>query len=533
MPLAQELANRESPLPNESPLKEPGVRAIPSGLDALWYELARVLASGAPLPQLLAQALELVVKEVEATACRVWQLDEEQQLLIPRHQFLRRPSHESANAAVSLTYATQHHLVLEMGRPIVVREDTAGGRDDDEQADILGNHHKSACLVPLVAEGRTLGIMVTYEDRAWARAPFTRARVRHLETAALQIAAALARRDLAGRVRIAEVTCSFAAAIEIDRLLELVYQQFRQSIRADTYYVALVDPEDRYLNVEIVVDHLRRLTPLRIPPGTGATHLLSLSRTPLLFRRLSRDSPHLHAPEFSSGRASLPESWLSVPMLCGEHLVGVLAASSEQAGVLDENDRAVLLDIARAAALPIENAQHHRRAEEQARRDSLTQVLNHGFFLTRLDQALERAKESQAPLSLIMLDIDHFKAYNDRYGHLAGDTVLRGTAQAIRNNVKHADLVGRWGGEEFAIALLDSDREVAKSIAERIRKTLAETSLTEHHGNQVLAPTVSQGIATFPWDAREAIALIDRADRELYRAKERGRDQIAMVGEPD
>ncbi len=132
-----------------------------------------------------------------------------------------------------------------------------------------------------------------------------------------------------------------------------------------------------------------------------------------------------------------------------------------------------------------------------------------------------------------MLDIDFFKEYNDAYGHVLGDRVLELIVQAIRAHVHETDLVGRWGGEEFGIALLSTPAAAARLVAERIRRTLAATQLMQKDGQSLPPPTVSQGLASCPLHASDPAILIDLADAALYRAKGAGRDRIEAepVGE--
>jgi diguanylate cyclase (GGDEF)-like protein len=129
-------------------------------------------------------------------------------------------------------------------------------------------------------------------------------------------------------------------------------------------------------------------------------------------------------------------------------------------------------------------------------------------------------------LSVIMLDIDFFKQYNDAYGHLAGDEILTKLCDTIRCHIKRADAVGRWGGEEFAISLPNTSGAQAMQVADRIRETMAGMNLQGQNQETIPVPTVSQGIAVFPSEADEIFKLIDLADHRLYIAKERGRNQI-------
>ena len=108
--------------------------------------------------------------------------------------------------------------------------------------------------------------------------------------------------------------------------------------------------------------------------------------------------------------------------------------------------------------------------KDQARRDSLTGAFNHGYLLQRLQEVIDRAQKGNRPVSLIMLDIDHFKAYNDAYGHVTGDQVLRLSVQAIQAHVKQTDPVGRWGGDEFGVVLPNATTDQTRGVAERIRR---------------------------------------------------------------
>jgi two-component system cell cycle response regulator len=123
--------------------------------------------------------------------------------------------------------------------------------------------------------------------------------------------------------------------------------------------------------------------------------------------------------------------------------------------------------------------------------------------------------------------VDKFKQYNDTYGHLVGDDVLRSTVAAIQNHLKGTDVVGRWGGEEFGIVLPDVNRANARMVAERIRQTVANNTMMDMHGRSIPSPTVSQGIAMYPEDAVHIEELIDKADSALFHAKDLGRNQIA------
>ncbi|MCQ4108028.1 GGDEF domain-containing protein [Aeromonas sp. JL9] len=176
-----------------------------------------------------------------------------------------------------------------------------------------------------------------------------------------------------------------------------------------------------------------------------------------------------------------------------------------------------------------ENLTLLRKLDQLAKQDPLTGVANRRHFNIELDRALAHSQESGAPLSLILIDVDYFKRFNDHYGHQVGDMCLKEVAQALNRAVRTpSDLVARYGGEEFVLLLPNTDRQAAASVAQRLQDGLASLQL-EHLASDV-APwvTVSQGIACNV-SGEEASQLLERADQALYRAKESGRNQFCVA----
>ncbi|TNI95343.1 GGDEF domain-containing protein [Aeromonas veronii] len=176
-----------------------------------------------------------------------------------------------------------------------------------------------------------------------------------------------------------------------------------------------------------------------------------------------------------------------------------------------------------------ENLTLLRKLDQLAKQDPLTGVANRRHFNIELDRALAHSQESGAPLSLILIDVDYFKRFNDHYGHQVGDMCLKEVAQALNRAVRTpSDLVARYGGEEFVLLLPNTDRQAAASVAQRLQDGLASLQL-EHLASDV-APwvTVSQGIACNV-SGEEVSQLLERADQALYRAKESGRNQFCVA----
>ncbi len=168
----------------------------------------------------------------------------------------------------------------------------------------------------------------------------------------------------------------------------------------------------------------------------------------------------------------------------------------------------------------------HENLMSSALRDSLTKLFNKRYFLDRLDSELKFALRHSTALSLLMLDLDHFKKVNDTFGHLAGDAVLAQVAAVLSRAVRNEDVVARFGGEEFAIVLRAISVEGTLQMAERMRRLVEQTAIT--FGDKQLRATVSIGVATFPLvPAKTPADLVEAADQALYRAKHAGRNRVS------
>ena len=161
------------------------------------------------------------------------------------------------------------------------------------------------------------------------------------------------------------------------------------------------------------------------------------------------------------------------------------------------------------------------RAEVDAITDGLTGIYNHRYLHERLAEEVESSAERGTELTLLFCDLDHFKQFNDRFGHSAGDAALRGVAQIVEGSIRHVDLAARYGGEEFAVILVDTGAEAGLRVAERIRRRVARDHRTDADGL-----TISIGTATYPADADSAERVIDQADSAMYQAKRLGRDRV-------
>jgi len=215
------------------------------------------------------------------------------------------------------------------------------------------------------------------------------------------------------------------------------------------------------------------------------------------------------------------------PIKSREKLIGLIAIGHKRRGVVYTTEDLDLIDrISSQAGVIIENAQLYIQATIRANTDELTGLYNHRHFHERIEQEIGRGSRFGITFSLIILDLDLFKVYNDIYGHLAGDQLLRKVGKLIQSSVRTIDLAFRYGGEEFAVLLPETRMEDAFRVAERLRKTIESKSSFRE-----MPVTASLGIANWPTDGVMKEEIIHRADTALYRAKQTGRNRTCIASD--
>jgi diguanylate cyclase (GGDEF)-like protein len=214
-----------------------------------------------------------------------------------------------------------------------------------------------------------------------------------------------------------------------------------------------------------------------------------------------------------------------VPLKAKDKINGIILADNFiTKKPITKEDIRMLIMLSNQAGLAIENAQLYEKTVIRTHSDSLTELFNHGHFQYLLQTELEKTRVTHSPLSLVMLDIDDFKIYNDKLGHQAGDGILKNLAGLLRNQSRKMDFVCRYGGEEFTIILPQTNKKEAFLIAERLRQDIQNYSFVHEEILPNKRLTASLGLASFPEDGALPSELIASSDKALYQAKQKGKN---------
>lgn len=268
----------------------------------------------------------------------------------------------------------------------------------------------------------------------------------------------------------------------------------------------------------------------RIPLGQGRIGVVGQLRRILAAEDFAGLDPTTRAS--AAAGPSRPDTQIAAPLLAHGELLGVLNVGgtvSASAALRKE----ILSVVAQLGATALENQLNFERLEREATTDGLTGLSNVRNFRQKFAEELSRAARFGRPCSVFLFDLDHFKHYNDRNGHPAGDDCLKLTAEVLRANSRATDLPARYGGEEFIVLLPETDRAGALAFAEKIRAAIEATEYPHRESQPLGFVSISGGVATFPDDGTDPESLIAAADEALYRSKQAGRNRIgAASGKP-
>ncbi|HWQ83656.1 MAG TPA: sensor domain-containing diguanylate cyclase [Anaerolineales bacterium] len=269
-------------------------------------------------------------------------------------------------------------------------------------------------------------------------------------------------------------------------------------------------------------DNDPRIKKLNLKDGVSYIARCVRERRPLLLKDMAPENGTSH--EDNDQNTEIIHSALVAPLILGDEVLGALSLESPEDNAFNQADLDLISSFAATVTAAIRNAQLHSEVQRQAITDPLTELYNRRGFFEIGEHEIERSHRFSRPLIAMMVDIDQFKVINDKFGHAVGDQVLQQISTRIRNNVRKVDIVGRYGGDEFAILLPELDIFSAVNVAERLRKKVEEVPFQA--GNQSIPATISVGVAKIVANMPNLDSLLVRADHALYLAKNGGRNRV-------
>lgn len=323
---------------------------------------------------------------------------------------------------------------------------------------------------------------------------------------------------------------ALTSSLKLEEVLDTLMQLVTQLLGPDNWSLMLLDEEKKELYFEIVVgDAASSIRNMRLPMGKGIAGWAAAKQEAVVVPCVVDDERFHDSRGLESSFRN--ESALVAPLLYAGRVLGVIElVSNVDERRFDQEDLALLEPFADFAAIAINNARNFRRIEDLTLTDEWTSLYNARFLRRCLAEEVERANRYHHPVSLVFMDLDHFKNVNDKHGHSVGSAVLREVADVLWTIVRNTDRPTRYGGDEFVVVMPETDKRGAYVLSERIRETIATKAFVTNDGVDVRI-TASVGIATFPDDASDASSLLDMADRAMYMAKARGRNTIVQAQE--
>lgn len=319
---------------------------------------------------------------------------------------------------------------------------------------------------------------------------------------------------------------SIAPVLDREELYDTILSKSSELVDAERGTLMILDNKNKVLSVKASKGIERSIVDnLRVRVGEGISGSIAAKGIPVMVANIESE-----VPSWKNRARYKTKSFISIPLKLDTRVIGVINMSDKTSGgAFSEEDLHLLLSFANFASIALERGAYYSMSEELkmlSMTDHLTGLFNRRYFRERVFEEVERVKRHNECFAIFVIDIDNFKYFNDTYGHLAGDEILKGVSRTIRDAVRSMDVVARYGGEEFAVILPHTSKRDSVVIAERIRRGVEECrpsvdGMTEW-------PTISLGVAEFPGDASNIDDLVNKADRAMYLAKRMGKNRVVI-----
>jgi len=321
-----------------------------------------------------------------------------------------------------------------------------------------------------------------------------------------------------------EVAKTVVSTLDLDTLLQAIMVSAMQYAETPAGSVALYDTRNKELSLHVhrgLSSEFIQVERWNVTPGGLTEQILNSGETFIVSD--THNSPFFHNPlAVKEGIRSL----ICVPLVFQDEIVGILYLDDFVPRNFDRGRLELLSILASFAALAIHNARLHNKTKLMAITDYLTGLHNHRYFQQIFNQELGRARRYQKVMSLVILDVDNFKSFNDRFGHAIGDKVLVAIGDIITRSLRKVDFAFRYGGEEFVIILPETSLEHAVLTADRLRERIAREAGPSVEEAEGISITVSAGVASYPDDGTNREDLFALMDSYLYKAKTIGKNIV-------
>jgi len=429
--------------------------------------------------------------------------------------------------------------VLQNRRPILISDPEKHPDQlllEQEFGDWLRQEKTASLLcIPLQAQGSLIGTLTVI--RPAGEEPYTSDDqiffMSLADRAALAIENAMLYADEARRAReldaLHSATAVLLSTLDLNTLLSQILDAAQSAIpAAEKGTLHLVGSQSGQLEIRATLNYEDpRIAQISHPNGSDYPSVVVRNRKPLLVHDAL--SGAFNGP----GTDERPEeetfrSLIIAPLFMNDEVIGTLSLTAARPFAFTKEDLRLLTSFATTTSAAIQNALLHARVQTLAITDPLTEQYNRRGFFDLAQREIERFSRYQYPLTAMMVDIDHFKEVNDTFGHRAGDRVLRALADRIDQNIRQVDILGRYGGEEFAILLPETDLDQACEIAERIRAAVAAEPIVESEQGPIWV-SISVGVTQAASPNITLAELLEKADQALYQAKQNGRNRVEIL----
>ena len=321
-----------------------------------------------------------------------------------------------------------------------------------------------------------------------------------------------------------EISTSINSIIEPDQLYRSLVRIISEQLGYEEFAILILDPKDERLHVRAShgFDKNAYIEDVTFGLGEGISGIVAQTGKKQLIRDTAKDKRYLHY----KGHHAADGSFLCVPLKVKGSVLGVFNLFRPIRNGFSSQEIRLITAIANQAAIAIENAQLFNSARQLAVTDELTGVANRRHFKNMLDLEKKRSLRFGKAMTLLMIDVDNFKKFNDTQGHLEGDEVLKRIAQLMNQNIREVDLIARFGGEEFIALLTNTNSDEAYRVGEKLREIIAKEKFK---GEEILPEkkiTISIGVACCPDDTEDMNELENLADLALYEAKRQGKNKV-------